>query len=168
MQLVHHRVILLLAVDEVRERVAHLISSHPTSTGMHSKVSARMSWFEVRMRGRYEAIFCGAPLMRSCTVGGWVPIAPAIQAGIFYVGSSMGTSSGSTLCRPAPSRCSPSQGAVDRVASWPISDVRVKELRRYFPLLPIIVEVRGKAEGYLGGCQLLFDRLLFLFELPLG
>src|SRR6267142_1832291 len=135
---------------------------------MYSNVGAHMSWFEVRVRGRYKTILTSAPGMGCRTIRGGVPIAPAIQAGVVYVGCPVGMSSCSASWHPAPLGHSFSQGAIDRVAHGSISDMRVEELRRYFPLLPIIVKMRGNVKGYLGSCQALFDSFLLLFKLPLG
>jgi len=57
---------------------------------------------------------------------------------------------------------------VDGVASRSVSDATVEQLRRHFPLLPVIVKMGSDMKGYSGGHQALFDGLLLLFELPFG
>ena|SRR6266850_100548 len=117
------------------------------------------------MRGRYKTVLTGASDVGRGTMSGWMRVAPAIQAGHIDIWRALGTSSCSTSHCPTPPRCSPSQGAVSGVSSRSVSDPSVKHLGRDFPLLPVIVEMGSDAEGYSGGCQALFDGLLFLFEL---
>jgi len=162
------KIIFVGTINEVSEQVGHLVSSHCPPTGTHSIVSAHMPWFKVHMRGRYEAVLSSAPCMRLCTLKGWMPIAPAVEAGVVYVGCSVGTSSCGASWPSASLRRSPSQRVVEEVMCAPISDVWVKEVQRNFSLLPIIVKMGGNAQGYLGGSQALFYPFFFLFKLPFG
>jgi len=128
MQLVHHQVISVWAVDKVSEQVAHLVSSHLPPAGMHSIVKAHVVLqFEMCMRGRYEAILSSAPSMRLRTLKGWMPSAPAIQAGVVYVGCIVGASTCGASW-PSTSLGHPSgQRAVCIISCGPISDSRIGE-----------------------------------------
>jgi len=165
MQLVHHQVIFVWAIDKVSEQVAHLISGHMPPTGMHSIVCTHGPWLEVCMRWRYEAILSCTSCVRLRALEGWMPITPAIQAGVVYVGCSVRASSSRASWPPTSLRRSPVQRAVRIVACGPISDTRIKEVCRNFSLLPIIVKVGSNAKGYLSSSQLLFDSIFLLVQL---
>src|SRR6266850_8105713 len=120
MQLVHHRVIFLWAVDKVSERVAHLISSHLPPTAVHCIVHTHGPWLEVTMRGRNQAILISTSCVRLHTLVRRMPWAPAIQAGVVYVGCSL-RASVSTSLSPTPPWCSSSKRAICQVAHRPVS-----------------------------------------------
>jgi len=46
--------------------------------------------------------------------------------------------------------------------------MRIEEVHRNFPFLPIIIKVGSDAEGYPSSSQMLFDSFLLLFQLPFG
>src|SRR6266850_4165027 len=164
-QLVLHRVIFIWAIDKVSEQVAHFISGHLPPTGMHSIVCAHGPRLEVGMRQRYEAVLSRTSCVRLCALKGWMPVAPTIQARVVYVGCSMRASSRRASWPPTSLRRPPIQWAVCIVACRPISDTRIKEVRRNFSLLPIIVKVGSNAQGYPSSSQLLFDPIFLLVQL---
>jgi len=161
MQLVCHWVILLWAVDEVSKRVAHLISSHLPPTAAHCIVRAHVPWLEVTMRWGNQIILTSASCVRLCTLIRQVPQAPAMQAGVVYVGCSL-RASVSMLLSPTPLWCSSSKRAICQVVRGSVSNPRVEEVCRNLSLLPIIVKVGSNAKGYPSSSQALFDPV-FLF-----
>src|SRR6267142_4813814 len=167
MQLVCHWVIFLWAVDEVSERVAHLISSHLPPTAVHCVVRAHVPWLEVMMRWGNQAILTSTSCVRLCTLVRWMPWAPAIQAGVVYVRCSLRASVSMSLS-PTPPWCSSSKRAVCQVARGPVSDPRVEEVHQNFPLFSVIVKVRSDAEGYLSSSETLLDSFFLLLQLSLG
>jgi len=92
MQLICHRVILIWAIDKVSEQVAHFISGHLPSTGVHSKIGAHSPRLEVHVRQQYKAILSCTSCVKLRALKRQVPVAPAIQAGVVYVRCPMGAS----------------------------------------------------------------------------
>jgi len=109
------------------------------------------------MGWRYKAILSHTSFVRLHAFEGWVPIAPAIQTGVVYFGCIMGASTRRASWSPTPLGRSSGQRAVCVIMCTPTSDVRVKEVGRNFPLLPIVVKVGCDAKGYPGSSQALFD-----------
>src|SRR6267142_193137 len=101
--------------------------------------------------------------MRLCALVGRVPWAPVIQTGVVDVRYSWRASTcGLSWAPTSPRRSSPHQ-AICLVLCGPISDTRIKEVRRYFPLLPIVVKMGSDAKGYLSSSQALFNSFFLLF-----
>jgi len=166
MQLVCHRAILIWAIDEVSEQVAHFVSGHLPPTSMHHIVSAHSPQLEVCMRWGHEAILSCTSCVRLRALEGWMSIAPAIQAGVVYVRCTVGASSRRASWYPTPLRGSSSKRAICQVVCGPISDLRIEEIHRNFSLLPIIVKVGSNAKGYPSSSQSLFDPVFLLVQLP--
>jgi len=115
-----------------------------------------------------KAILSSTPSVRLHTLKGWVPSAPAIQAGVVYVRCVSGVPGCRSSWPPTPLGHPSSQRAVCVVACSPVSDSQIREPWWNFSLFPIVVEVRGDMKGYLGSSQVLFDSFFLLFQLSFG
>src|SRR6266850_5768838 len=94
-----------------------------------------------------------------------VPVAVAIQTGVVNVWSPTSASTSGTSWSPTPPRCPPSEWAVSVVARTPSCYAWISQCRGNLPWLPVMVEVRGDAEGYSGISQALFDSFFFQLQL---
>jgi len=130
---------------------------------MHSIVSTHGPQLEMRMRGRHKAIFSGAPSMQLHALIGQVPWAPAIQTGVVNVRYSWRASTCGSSWAPTSPRHSSPHRAICLVSCGPISDTRIEEVHRYFPLLPIVVKMGSNVKGYLSSGQSLLNSFFLLF-----